>query len=115
MLQKNGENPHFIEKLFSTDEATFTRDGIFNSHNTHVWSDETPYALQKTHIQGRFNVDVWVVDPYTLPPRSTAAAYLDFLNNILGNLLEDVPLGTRRDMWYLHKRTSAHYACDVRA
>ena len=36
--------------------------------------------------------------PCFLPPRLTAAAYLDFLNNILGNFLEDVPLGTRRDM-----------------
>ena len=32
-------------ELFSTDEAAFTRDGIFNFHNTYVWSDEDPHAI----------------------------------------------------------------------
>ena len=44
----------------------------------------------------------------------TAVAYLDFLNNDLGPLLENVPLNVRRDLWYLHDGAPAHYAVEVR-
>ena len=33
----------------------------------------------------------------------------------MGNLLKDVPLDTRRDMWYLQYGASAHYAREVGA
>ena len=73
--------------------ATFTRDGIY------------PYAIQETHFQDSFSVNVWVdmvgnhlIGLYIFPSRLTAVAYLDILNNILGNFLENVPLGTRRDV-----------------
>ncbi|CAH1366302.1 unnamed protein product [Tenebrio molitor] len=36
LLEKN-EEPQFIERLLTTDETTFTRDGIFNARNTHLW------------------------------------------------------------------------------
>jgi hypothetical protein len=35
LLEKN-EEPQFIERLLTTDETTFTRDGIFNARNTHL-------------------------------------------------------------------------------
>lgn len=121
LLQKNDQDPQFVENLLSTDEATFTRDGIFNSHNTHVWSDENPHAIHEGHFQERFKVNVWagmvgdqLIGPYVLPPRLTGAAYLNFLNNVLENLLEDVPLATRINMWYLHDGAPAHYINEVR-
>ena len=118
LLKKNGENPHFTEEWFSIGEVTFTRDGIFNYHNIHVWSDKNPHAIQETHFQDSFSAKVWagmvenhLIDPYILPPRLTTAGYLDFLNHILGNFLEDVPLGTRCDMWYLPSSIPAISFC----
>jgi hypothetical protein len=35
LLEKN-EEPQFIERLLTTDETTFTSDGIFNARNTHL-------------------------------------------------------------------------------
>jgi uncharacterized protein involved in tellurium resistance len=40
-------------------------------------------------------------------------AYLDFLQNVSNELWEDVPLATRRDMWYLHDSAPPHCARDV--
>ena len=121
LLQKNREQPDFVQKLLTTDEATFTREGVFNSRNTHIWSDENPHAIRETHFQDRFSVNVWagmvdnnLIGPYVLPPRLTAVAYLHFLNNDLGPLLENVPLNVRRDLWYLHDGAPARYTVEVR-
>jgi hypothetical protein len=40
LLQKIDEEPNFLSIILTTDEAGFTRDGVFNSHNTHIWSEE---------------------------------------------------------------------------
>jgi hypothetical protein len=54
-----------------------------------------------------------LMGPYIFPPRLTADAYF-FLNTHLGGLLEDIPLITRRDMWYLHDGALAHFAREGR-
>ncbi|KAJ3666078.1 hypothetical protein Zmor_001533 [Zophobas morio] len=99
LLQKIRVQSDFVQKLLIADEATFTREGVFNSRNTYIWSDENSHAIRETHFQDRFSVNVWagmvnnnLIGPYVLPPRLTAVAYLDFLNNDLGPLLENVPL-----------------------
>jgi hypothetical protein len=119
--KKNEEEPQFIERLLTTDEANFARDGIFNARNTHIWSIENPHAIRERHFQKRFSVNVWggiignkLIKPYILAPRLNAVSYLDFLNNHLAILLEDVPLLTRQNMWYLHDGAPAHFAREVR-
>ncbi|KAJ4428570.1 hypothetical protein ANN_24614 [Periplaneta americana] len=49
-LQQCGVNPALV--LF-TDEAQFTRDGITNFHNQHVWAYENPRATVPSHHQVR--------------------------------------------------------------
>ncbi|EZA52677.1 hypothetical protein X777_07058 [Ooceraea biroi] len=34
-----------------TDEATFTRRGIFNSHNSHVWAHNNPHTTRQRNFQ----------------------------------------------------------------
>jgi hypothetical protein len=46
-ITKNDQDPQFVQNLLSTDEANFTRDGVFNSHDTHVWSEENPNAIHE--------------------------------------------------------------------
>jgi hypothetical protein len=89
ILQKIHEAPNFLRQHLTTDEAGFTRDAVFDNHNTHVWCDENPHQVGDR-----------LIGPHIIPPRLNGAAYLDFLQNVLNELLEDVPLATRRDMWY---------------
>jgi hypothetical protein len=49
-----------------------------------------------------------LIGPHVLPP------YLNFLQNELSVLLDDVPLQVRRDMWYLHDGAPAHSARAVK-
>jgi hypothetical protein len=69
-----------------TDEASFTRESIINSHNNHVQADENPHATLEQGHQQRFSINVWcgvVHDlqkgPYVLPARLTGPVYRDFL------------------------------------
>jgi hypothetical protein len=39
-------NPNFLKNILFTDEAVFTKDGIFNQHNSHLWSEENPHAIR---------------------------------------------------------------------
>lgn len=50
-----------------------------------------------------------------LPPRLNGPAYLQFLQNELPILLEDVPLQVRLQMLYQHDGAGPHFALAVRA
>lgn len=121
LLQQNDMDEHFTRHVFVTDEATFTRSGVNNFRNTHVWATENPHAVRRTHFQQRFSLNVWagilngkLIDPFLLPARITGAAYLHFLQNSLPGLLENVPLYIRQVMWFLHDSAPAHFSRLVR-
>jgi hypothetical protein len=53
LLQKIDEEPSFLSIVLTTDEAGFTRDGVFNSHNTHIWSEENPHQIRERGLSAR--------------------------------------------------------------
>lgn len=96
LLRKLVQEPLFLENVLCTDEAGFTRNGIFNYHNTHHWSDENPHAVVESRHQIRFSVNVWagilgdrLIGPFFLPLRlilhlSKSHLFLIIILNILG-------------------------------
>ena len=121
-LHQANADPRFPEVVLFTDEAHFTRDCMYNSHNSHVWSDENPHATVMTNHQRRFAVNIWagivgdyLLGPYMLPPRLRWPMYRLFLEVHLPMLLEDVPLHIRRRMWFQHDGAPPHFADPVRA
>jgi hypothetical protein len=115
LLQKIDEEPNFLSIVLTTDKAGCTRDGVFNSHNTHIWSEETPHQIRERGFQQRFSINVWagiignrLIGLHVLPP------HLNLNLNELSDLLDDVPLQIRRDMWYLHDGAPAHSARGVK-
>lgn len=113
--------PDFSQTILFTDEATFHRDGYFNSRNNHVWSDENPNGMVRRGAQVRFCVNLWagmvgnfLLGPYLLPSRLTGAAYLTFLQEQLSEYLEDLPLSLRQTMWFQHDGAPAHFVRPVR-
>jgi len=45
--------------ILFTDESQFSRDGVNNTHNSHVWADGNPHATVESNFQQRFSVNVW--------------------------------------------------------
>jgi len=111
-------NCRLIPFILFNDETRFTRDGINNTHNSHQWSNKNPHAIVGRNSQHRFSANVWcgvldnqLIGPAVLPNRLTRHAYVDFLQNELPLLLEEVPLmAERMRMVFQHDGAPAHYS-----
>lgn len=111
----------FGKNILFTDEACFTRRGVTNFHNEHVYAYENPHAIRVKHFQHEFKINVWagiigncIVGPVILPQRLTGEIYLQHLQNTLPDLLDDLPLELRRNMWFMHDGAPPHYTLNVR-
>jgi hypothetical protein len=114
-------DPEFVSNILFTDEARFTRDGVVNVHNTHVYAHENPHEIIAGHHQQQWGINLWagivgghLIGPYMLEGNLNASKYLAFLQEVLPGLLEDVPLQTRREMWYQHDGAPPHFGTQVR-
>ena len=115
-------NPAFPAQVLFADEACFTRDGYFNSRNCHIWDDENPHAVFIRVRQARFNVNMWgvilgdyLLGPVIIPDRLKGAANLEFLQNTLPLLMEEIPFAISREIWFQHDGAPAHFSMQVRA
>lgn len=118
---QQNRNPLFLNNILFTDEATFTRRGVFNFRNMHAWDMENPHLITERHFQHEFKINVWcgiigdyVVGPYELPSNLNGNSYLNFLQNELGGLLEHVPLNLRQNMYFMQDGAPAHFSVQVR-
>ena len=107
--------------MLFTDEAGFTRDGIINFPNNHIWADVNPHAIVQSRHQQQFSINVWagvvgdkLIGPHVLPGRLNGDGYRQFLENHLPSLLEDVPLDVRQRMWFLHDGAPPHFSLTAR-
>lgn len=120
-LRKCADDVNFGSMILFTDEAGFRRDGIVNFRNGHVWADENPHAIVQSRHQQQFNLNVWIgitcdtlIGPFFLPQRLNGETYLEFLQNDLPALLEDMPLAARHHLWYMQDGAPPHFARIVR-
>ncbi|XP_071642155.1 uncharacterized protein [Temnothorax longispinosus] len=114
-------NALFPDRILWTDEATFTPNGVFNSHNFLSWRGENPHAIRQGAFQYRWSINVWagikanrIIGPYILPPRLTGEVYARFLEHELPGLLEDVPLREREELIFQHDGAPAHFSRQAR-
>ncbi|XP_070521818.1 uncharacterized protein [Cardiocondyla obscurior] len=112
--RRNESFPNFI---LWTDEALFTPNGIFNSKNFVLWSEENPHAIRRTAFQYRWQLHVWagvienqIIGPYFLPPRLNGERYAYFLENDLPPLLENLPLNVRLRLIYQQDGAPPHFS-----
>jgi hypothetical protein len=120
-IRKIGAQGNFLSFVLATDEAGFTKEGIFNTRNTHVWADENPYAIREHNFQRKLSLNMWagiinghLLGPHIMPRRLNGVEYLNFLDNVLYELSEDLPLAVRERIWYLHDGAPCHYPLIVR-
>ncbi|KAJ4445414.1 hypothetical protein ANN_07219 [Periplaneta americana] len=120
-LQQCGVNPNFPALVLFADEAQFTRDGITNFHNQHVWAYEKPRATVPSRHQVRLSLNMWagiigdrLVGPHVLVNRLTGQAYTNFLENTIPHVLEDTPLINRQHIHFLHDGAPAHFSRTAR-
>nr|CAH7742739.1 unnamed protein product [Callosobruchus chinensis] len=113
ILERCRDDPFFLTKILWSDESTFKKDRYMNMHNYHEWHVENPHLTRQDRSQYRFKVNMWtgilngqIIGPFELPDALNGEVYLDFLQNHLPSLLEDVPLNIRREMWLQRARSN---------
>ncbi|GFV40804.1 uncharacterized protein TNCV_2590511 [Trichonephila clavipes] len=88
----------------------FTREGIFNTHNDHIWAVENPHANDVV-AQIRFSVNVWAGimgdhhRTFLFPCRLTGLNYLRVLPP-----LRDEQISLQQTMWFQHDGAPAHFS-----
>lgn len=107
--------------ILFTDEATFTKLGIFNVNNEHWWSHSNPHVRRQDAYQHRFSVNVWagvlnncLLGPYFIEGRLDGQSYLNILRSVVNDMLEDVPVIYLQNLFYQHDGAPAHYQTQVR-
>lgn len=114
-LKQIEQEPHFLHFVLFSDESAFI---IEDSHNNS--ENKSPFKHAKK-CPDHFIVNVWagligdhLIGPYIFPSQITGYTYLTFLQEILPELLEDVPLNIRRQIWFQHCGTSPHFTFNIR-
>ena len=120
-LQQTVATPDFPTTVLYTDEASLIREGIFLTHNSHVWDFENPHAQFVGRYQHRFSVNAWagivhnhLVGPYLFPNTLRDDNYLGFVRDVLPQLLENIPLNIRERIWFQHDGAPPHFDSRVR-
>lgn len=120
-LEQCVRHPQFLWKLLFTDKAMFTRDIICNFHNVHIWAHANPHAIRNARLQTTFSINVWagvvgdrLIGQVRLQERLTGTTYREFLErltqDILPDVLDDVPLKLRVGMWFMHDGAPPHFS-----
>jgi hypothetical protein len=52
-------NPNFARNILFTKECSFSREGMYNTHNWHLWADENPNIIGVRGFQETFSTNVW--------------------------------------------------------
>ncbi|KAJ8954990.1 hypothetical protein NQ318_000422 [Aromia moschata] len=87
ILRQNGQDAYFVNKILFTDEATFTRRGIFNRKNCYIWADQNPNATWARHFQHEFKINIW---PLTFKEAQWTKTTPQNLNQICQNECKEI-------------------------
>ncbi|GFR33377.1 uncharacterized protein TNCT_8111 [Trichonephila clavata] len=84
-VNQRAANMHFASSVLFCDEAVFSREGMFNSHNTLMWTLTNPHSARPRAAQQSFTVNVCasvvgdnLLYSYILPLRLDSEKYLVF-------------------------------------
>lgn len=119
LLVKIQEDPNFLQKVIWTDEAKFTREGIFNTRNNHFWADNNPHMIRERSFQQQFSLNVYCLLKdgrlnYKIYDNNlNGERYVDILNSTVIDFLEDLPIAERVTCWYQLDGAPAHCTNNV--
>lgn len=59
LVIKIQEDEHFLDKIMWSDEAKITKNGLFNRHNSHFWSDSNLHVIREGKFQETWSFNVY--------------------------------------------------------
>jgi hypothetical protein len=117
LLNVSEQDYNFCKRILFSDECVFHNNGNVNRHNMHYWATENPHWMQQAHTQVRWSVNVWagilgdhIIGPHFFDGKVDGEAYRNFLEDQFVDLVGEVPLESRINMWFQQDGHPAHTA-----
>lgn len=114
-------NPNFLSYIMFSDEATFRSNGAVNRHNMHYYALDNPFWIRRMQNQNHWSINVWcgilhnrIIGLYFSNTPLSGRIYLQFLQEVLPNLLHLVNDNDRQSMWLQQDGAPPHYHREVR-
>ena len=103
-----------------SDKSCFTCDGVFNNHNSHMCSQVNPHAIRsQTHQElqackcvSQHYMEDCMFGSYLLPEQISGQSYLAFLQNVLTEFFDNIPLAVPC-LWFEHDGTMVNFCAPV--
>lgn len=115
--EEEQQHPLLKSQILFSDESRFTNLGMFNRNNTRYWATENHHLVREGRFQERFGINVWlgvlgtrIIGPIFFEEHLTADQYLDFLQNHIENILENLPVRQYAQIFYQQDGAPAHTA-----
>lgn len=115
LAQEAVNTPGYLSNIIWTDETNFSNRGMWNRKNNHYWAKENPLVVREGHDQVRFSINCWcavlnnaVIAVHFYEGNLTRHMYLQILENILLDSIEDVPINVRIQLMYQQDGAPPH-------
>ncbi|GBM85101.1 hypothetical protein AVEN_135880-1 [Araneus ventricosus] len=113
--------PTFLGDIIWTDEACFSRNGMFNRQNIHTWPMENPrYAVEVRH-QVRSSINDWcrifndrLIGPVFYELNLTGQRYLELLQDVIADFVDNISLHHLINVWFQHDCAPPHKISKVK-
>jgi hypothetical protein len=119
LLIRTQEDPNFLKKIIWTDEAKFSREGIFNRRNQHFWANENPHVVKVMVFQEKFSFNVFCllkdnqIAFYIYDESLNSNKYLQILRSVVEDFVENLTLEDYRTCWFQLDGAPAHCTEEV--
>lgn len=117
LLLRCQEDERFLEDIIWTDEAKFTRNGMYNRHNSHYWSDVNPNLIRPVHHQDTWSFNIFCAIKYNrvlcfhiYQETLNSTRYLNILETVVLPAVENLPLLEYTRAVYQHDGAPPHNA-----
>lgn len=115
ILTKIQEHPDFLNNIIWADEAKFTRNGCYNRHNSHFWSNANPHMVRRRQFQEKwhFNVFCAIKDRRVLFLRFyeenlNGDNYLNILREMVEVIDDTMPIREALKAWFQQDGAPPH-------
>jgi len=106
-------SPNFLHFFFFSNEACFTREGVCNTNKSCLGGNKPSCCI--CSLPPPTTICAWIFNlAFRVNPQLNAQIYRLFLVKTLPELLEKIPLGLGRDMYFQYDGDSAHFSCHFR-
>lgn len=117
VMLRGQEDFNFLGNIIWSDEAKFSKNGMFNRHNSYYWCDQNPCLTREVHFQDEWSFNVFcalknekILCFHIYQENLNSDRYLEILRNIVVPATENPPLQEYGAMYYQQDGAPAHNA-----